>query len=142
MSRNAAPTSQGSHGAPERGRASNYVYGAAKAGTDKMTYDMAQDFEPFGVSVVSLWPGPTLTEMALDLLPALGIPNEVLADFETPAFSGRVVAAMYCDDNLAHASGQVIIAAEAATAYGITESGGRRPPVLRSTLGSPVAYPH
>jgi len=38
------------------------AYGATKAGLDKLTFDMAQDFEPYGVAVVSLWPGPTATE--------------------------------------------------------------------------------
>ena len=34
------------------------AYGATKAGLDKLTFDMAQDFERYRVAVVSLWPGP------------------------------------------------------------------------------------
>ena len=31
------------------------AYGAAKAGGDKMSHDMAHDFKPFGVAVISVW---------------------------------------------------------------------------------------
>jgi len=31
---------------------------ATKAGLDKLTFDMAQDFKPYNVAVVSIWPGP------------------------------------------------------------------------------------
>src|SRR3954447_23741009 len=43
------------------------AYGATKAGLDKMTWDMAQDFRERGVAVVSVWPGPTSTERSLAL---------------------------------------------------------------------------
>jgi len=33
------------------------AYGSTKAGLDKLTFDMAQDFKPFKVAVVSIWPG-------------------------------------------------------------------------------------
>ena len=37
------------------------AYGATKAGLDKLTFDMAQDFKPYKVAVVSIWPGSTAT---------------------------------------------------------------------------------
>jgi NAD(P)-dependent dehydrogenase (short-subunit alcohol dehydrogenase family) len=33
------------------------AYGATKAGLDKLTVDLAQDFKPYRVAVVSIWPG-------------------------------------------------------------------------------------
>src|SRR3546814_18581892 len=43
------------------------AYGAAKAGTDKMTQDMAIDLAPHGVAAVSIWPGFILTEVIKSL---------------------------------------------------------------------------
>jgi len=33
------------------------AYNATKAGLDKLTFDLAQDFKPYRVAVVSIWPG-------------------------------------------------------------------------------------
>src|SRR5260370_17372699 len=44
-------------------------YGATKAGLDKMTWDMAQDFKAYNVAVVSIWPGFTRTNRAV-LIPS------------------------------------------------------------------------
>jgi short chain dehydrogenase len=44
------------------------AYGATKAGLDKLTFDMAQDFKPYREAVVSIWPGTTATERAQSVL--------------------------------------------------------------------------
>jgi len=62
------------------------AYGAAKAGTDKMTRDMAVDLAPYGVSAVSIWPGFILT----DELRKGGLPPEYadrLPMMERPEFT-------------------------------------------------------
>lgn len=117
------------------------AYGATKAGLDKMTWDMARDFKPFGVSVVSVWPGPTTTEMAVSLLSAMPGGNDMMKTFETPQFTGHVIAALYSDAGLAARSGTVVIGAEAALAYGFTDSNGQQPASQRDRLGSPRPYP-
>src|SRR3954453_20989614 len=71
------------------------AYGATKAGLDKMTWDMAQDFREQGVAVASVWPGPTSTERSMALSPQLGDGQDRTNTSETPAFTGRVVAALY-----------------------------------------------
>lgn len=116
------------------------AYGATKGGLDKMTADMAKDFEPFGVSVISVWPGPTLTEMAVSLLSQIPDSAAMMESFETPEFSGRVVAAIYHDPERRTKSGNVVIGAEAAVEYNFTDINGKQPPVLREALGSPQPF--
>ena len=55
------------------------AYGATKAGLDKLTFDMAQDFKPHKVAVVSIWPGPTATERAKSLLPKIPGGDKIVA---------------------------------------------------------------
>jgi NAD(P)-dependent dehydrogenase (short-subunit alcohol dehydrogenase family) len=74
------------------------AYGAGKAGSDKMSFDMAHDFKPAGVSVVSLWPGLVRTERSERVCAAE--PDKYGDSFdsaETPQFIGRVVLALHGD---------------------------------------------
>ena len=116
------------------------AYGATKAGLDKLTFDMAQDFEPYGVAVVSLWPGPTATERAKALVSELPSGDNILENSETPKFSGLVIASLYADPNLMSKSGNVVIAAEAALEYGFVDSNGKQPASLREQKGSPRLF--
>ncbi len=116
------------------------AYGATKAGLDKMTSDMAQDFKPYGVTVLSVWPGPTRTEMAEMLISQLEGGHQIMESFETPQFTGRVVAALYQDPNVLSKSGQVVIGAEAAHEYGFKDANGNQPPTLRDHHGSPARF--
>ena len=43
----------------------NVAYGVSKAATDKMTADMAVELRPYGVTVVSLYPGLVRTEKVM-----------------------------------------------------------------------------
>jgi NAD(P)-dependent dehydrogenase (short-subunit alcohol dehydrogenase family) len=116
------------------------AYGATKAGLDKLTFDMAQDFEPYGVTVVSLWPGPTATERAKALVSELPGGDHILENSETPKFSGLVIASLYADPKLMSKSGTVVIAAEAALEYGFADSNGKQPASLREQKGSPRSF--
>jgi NAD(P)-dependent dehydrogenase (short-subunit alcohol dehydrogenase family) len=116
------------------------AYGATKAGLDKLTFDMAQDFEPYGVVVVSLWPGPTATERAKALVSQLPGGDNILENSETPNFSGFVIASLYTDPKLMSKSGNVVIAAEAALEYGFADSNGKQPASLREQKGSPRSF--
>jgi hypothetical protein len=64
----------------------------------------------------------------------------MMKQFETPAFTGRVVAALYSDPHLLAKSGQVVIGAEAGIAYGFKGVHGNQPLVLRDQLGEPRSY--
>ena len=116
------------------------AYGATKAGLDKLTFDMAQDFKPYGVAVVSLWPGPTATERAKSLIATLPNGDKILESQETPKFSGLAIASLYSDPQLMLKSGSVVIAAEAALEYGYTDSNGKQPSSLREQKGSPRPF--
>jgi len=117
------------------------AYGAGKAATDKMAHDMAHDFRPFDVCVVSLWPGIVKTERTLAAsLSAAERYGEILAQAETPEFVGKVVSALYQDQARQARSGQVFYVSELALEYGIKDEGGVQPPSHRAYLGAPPAF--
>lgn len=58
------------------------------------------------------------------------------AGFDTPQFSGDVVAALYADPVTPSSSGQVVIGAEFARSHGILDFGGATRPDYRTALGS------
>ncbi len=117
------------------------AYGGAKAATDKMSHDMAHDFKPFGVCVVSLWPGLVKTERTLSVCAAE--PDKYgawLQMGETPEFIGRVVHALYDDATRLKLSGKVFYAAELALEYGVKDTDGAQPPSHRQFLGDPTEF--
>jgi len=116
------------------------AYGATKAGLDKLAFDMAQDFAPYGVAVISVWPGPTATERAKSLISKLPGGDKIIENSETPKFAGLAIASLYADPQLMLKSGSVVIAAEAALEYGFTDVNGKRPPSLREQKGSPRPF--
>ena len=104
--------------------AGNVVYGVAKAATDKMAADMAQQLAPHGVTAVSLYPGLVRTEAVL----AAGVFD--LSNSESPEFIGRAVAALAADPNVARRNGSALVAAALAREYGFTDIDGRQPQPL------------
>src|ERR1700728_1200688 len=82
--------------------------------------NMAQDFKPYKVAVVSIWPGTTATERAKSVLAKIPGGVKILEGAETPKFSGLVIASLYSDPQRMSKSGGVVIAAEAALKYGQT----------------------
>jgi len=116
------------------------AYGATKAGLDKLTFDMAQDFGPYGVAVVSLWPGPTATERATFFISRIPGGDKIIENSETPKFSGLAIASLYADPKLMSKSGNVVIAAEAALEYGFADFNGKQPRSLREQKGSPRSF--
>lgn len=99
----------------------------AKAATDKMSSDMARELRPYGIAVVSLYPGLVRTESVLEA-PKGGWLD--LTNSESPEFIGRVIAALVRDPRLDARSGRVWIAAELAAEYGIADVDGRSPAPL------------
>lgn len=117
------------------------AYGVQKAGTDKMAYDMAVDFDGSTVATVSLWLGPQRTERsAIAAVERADTYEAIMANAETPEFNGRVILALLNDPKLAQLSGQTLITAELAATYGLTDSDDRKPPSYRDMLGSPRKY--
>lgn len=118
------------------------AYGAAKAGSDKMSFDMAVDMAAYGVTVVSLWPGYILTD-ALRAIPPEALPpglRAMLPGWETPEFSALVLDALHRDPERASLSGQALIGAELGLRYDIRDIDGKRPASYRTTMGAPLAF--
>jgi len=113
------------------------AYGAQKAGIDKFAHDMEHDLRDTGVSAVSIWMGPLITERSSI---ASQTNPEQYKDFietaENPEFTAHILDAIAQAPNRADLSGQVLIGAEIARDLGITDRGKERPS-YRDMLGSP-----
>lgn len=109
-----------SHWAAQK-RIGNAIYGVAKAATDKLTADAADELREHGVTVVSLYPGLVRTEAVL----AAGVFD--LSSSESPEFQGRAVAALAADPEVARWTGQVLVTAALAEEYGFTDLDGKSP---------------
>jgi NAD(P)-dependent dehydrogenase (short-subunit alcohol dehydrogenase family) len=117
------------------------AYGAGKAAVDKMSHDMAHDFRPHHVAVISLWMGLLLTERTravFDADPELYA--DLVATAETPEFSGRIIDALARDPLLMEKSGKVLIGAELAETYAVTDIDGRQPPSHRAFFGEATIF--
>ena len=116
----------------------NVAYGIGKAAIDRMAVDMSYQLKKYGVATTALYPGLVQTEANLQMQvdgtwdEASG--NLDLSQGETPAFSGRAVAALASLDrpSMMARSGHVEVVAELAQEFGFTDVNGRRPPSIRS----------
>ena len=102
----------------------NVLYGIAKAATDKLSADSAEELRAHNVAVVSLYPGLVKTESVI----AAGIFD--LSRAESPEFVGRAVAALAADADVVRWTGQRLVASAIARTYGFTDVDGRLPPQL------------
>lgn len=117
------------------------AYGSGKAAVDKMAHDMAVDFAPFDVAVVSLWMGLLKTERTLAAFDANPSMYEGLAaTAESVEFPGRVIDALSRDPKRMERSGQVLVGAELALELGVTDVDGNQPPSHRQFLGDPPVF--
>jgi dehydrogenase/reductase SDR family protein 1 len=100
----------------------NVAYGVSKAATDKMAVDMATELKPYGVTVVSLYPGMVRTEKVMEAAQWLDLTNS-----ESPEFVGRAVVALATDPDALRHTGKVLVAAALAKEYGFTDIDGKSP---------------
>src|SRR5947208_16981360 len=100
----------------------NVAYGVSKAATDKMTADMATELKPYGVAVISLYPGLVRTEKVMEAAQWLDLSNS-----ESPEFIGRAVVALAKDEDVMRHSGKILVAAALAKEYGFTDVDGKQP---------------
>lgn len=115
------------------------AYGGGKAAVDKFANDMAVDFRPYHVACVSMWMGLLSTERTLALMDRE--PEKyggMKAMCESPEFTGRVINALYADTDLMQKSGLILVAAEEALHYGVTDVDGHQPPSPTGMLGHPA----
>ena len=117
------------------------AYGAGKAAVDKMAHDMAVDFKPHGVAVVSLWMGILKTERTMAVINAQPeLYADMLAMAESPEFSGRVIAALANDPERMTYSGKVCMGAELGQHYGVLDIDGRQPASPSVIFGAPTEF--
>ncbi len=104
------------------------AYGVGKCALDRVTADTAHELAPYGVSVVSLWPGFVRTER-IDLGAASGLLPDTLdlTTSESPRFTGRAVVALAGDPDVARWSGRAIAVRDLADDYAFTDVDGRLP---------------
>ncbi|CAA0083519.1 3-beta-hydroxycholanate 3-dehydrogenase (NADP(+)) [BD1-7 clade bacterium] len=115
------------------------AYGGGKAAVDKFANDMAVDFRAHGVACVSLWMGLMSTERTQALMaqePEKYGGMEAMC--ESPEFPGRVIDALWCDHQLMEKSGLILVAAQQALEYGITDVDGSQPSSPTGYLGEPA----
>jgi NAD(P)-dependent dehydrogenase (short-subunit alcohol dehydrogenase family) len=115
------------------------AYGAAKAGTDKMSFDMAVDLRPHNVASVAIWPGFILSDM-LKSFPREQLPPSVAANlpnFETPEFTGLVIERLWRDPERMTLSGEALIGAELGLHYGMKDLDGKQPITYAERMGKP-----
>lgn len=112
-------------------------YGAQKVGVDKFAKDMAVDLRAHNVAAVSVWMGMLRTDRTKRVMDSEPQKYAGFWDIaETPDFTGHILSAIYRDPKRAEKSGQVLIGAEVAAEYGLTDEG-RQPPSHRPMLGGP-----
>jgi dehydrogenase/reductase SDR family protein 1 len=113
-----------SHWAAQK-RIGNVAYGVAKAATDKMTADMAEELTPHGIAIVALYPGLVRTEKVMAAAQWLDLSNS-----ESPEFTGRAVVALARDTDVLRHTGKVHVVADLAREYAFTDIDGTTPRAL------------
>lgn len=110
----------------------NVAYGVCKAAVDRLSADMACDLKAYGIPVFSLYPGQVSTEGMIEYAKYNKDIN--IENMETPRFTGRCIAALATDPKAISRTGEILIAAEVAEYYGLTDVGGKQPKSLRAEL--------
>jgi NADP-dependent 3-hydroxy acid dehydrogenase YdfG len=113
------------------------AYGAQKAGVDKFAADMGVDLKEQDVAAISIWMGPLKTERSMKAIEDRPDQyEEIMANAETPEFTGKLIAAVHKDPERMTMTGKTLIGAELGERYSIKDEG-RTPPSFREMLGAP-----
>lgn len=113
------------------------IYGAQKAGADKMAADMAKELRPHNIAAVSIWMAGLDTERARAYLATLPEESRPKVKRESPEFTGRVIGALYTSDQRMKLSGRALIGAELGAFLGVTDIDGSQPLSHRYSMGGP-----
>lgn len=117
------------------------TYGMGKSASDKMIHECAHDLQPFGVTAISLWMGVLWTEKLLQIKEAFpDFFTDFANDYEYPELSGRVIDALWHEENLIERTGKAWYGAELARELGVTDIDGRQPESTREWMGGPLDF--
>ncbi|MEV5174347.1 SDR family oxidoreductase [Streptomyces flaveolus] len=116
----------------------NLFYDLAKTSVLRMAFALGHELGPRGATAVALTPGWMRSELMLD---AYGVREENWRDAlarephfaisETPRFTGRAVAALAADPDVARFNGRSLSSGGLARVYGFTDLDGSRPDAWR-----------
>jgi len=114
------------------------IYGAQKAGIDKMAFDMAYDLKPHEICSLSLWSGIVKDEKTQKVSEMHGEQYaEFLKGAASQEYAGFVINGLYDDPKLMTLSGKTLLAAEVGNQYGVEDIDDCTPKSDRETLGGP-----
>ncbi|MGW3466642.1 SDR family oxidoreductase [Streptomyces olivaceoviridis] len=116
----------------------NFFYDLAKTSVLRMAFALGHELGPRGATAVALTPGWMRSEVMLDVY---GVREENWRDAlarephfaisETPRFTGRAVAALAADPDVARFNGRSLSSGGLAGVYGFTDLDGSRPDAWR-----------
>ncbi len=92
-------------------------YSVVKAALHRLTADMAIELRGVGIAVVSIWPPGTRTEGVLAQQDVWGD----ISDWNSPLFTGRVLAAFLARENALARTGEALDVEELAKQWGIVD---------------------
>lgn len=105
-------------------------YDLAKAGMNRLAFDMAQDLREHNIASIALSPGWMRTELVLERFgtdEAHWQEVDALAQTESPRYIGRAVVALADDPDVMVKTGQILKVGALARAYGFCDIDGRQP---------------
>jgi NAD(P)-dependent dehydrogenase (short-subunit alcohol dehydrogenase family) len=115
-----------------------FYYDLVKAAVQRMTVAQAYELRPHHASAVAVTPGWMRSEDMLDFYgvteatwreATARVPHFCIS--ESPAYTGRAVAALAADPDVARWSGGVVSSGQLARVYGFTDTDGTRPDCWR-----------
>jgi NAD(P)-dependent dehydrogenase (short-subunit alcohol dehydrogenase family) len=116
----------------------NFFYDLAKASVLRMAFALGHEIGPRGATAVALTPGWMRSEIMLE---AYGVREDNWRDAlarephfaisETPRYTGRAVAALAADADVARFNGRSLSSGGLARVYGFTDLDGSRPDAWR-----------
>jgi len=132
------------------------AYGTGKSACDRLAAEMAAELKPHNVTSIALWPGIVGTEHISEFVEEAKTKETPDAqmdmmstrfNWETPIFTGRVIAALLKEPGIIKRSGKLQIVAELAARYSVVDENGEQPASLRSLkfllpAGIPVLQPY
>jgi NAD(P)-dependent dehydrogenase (short-subunit alcohol dehydrogenase family) len=106
------------------------AYGVGKTACDRLAADMAVELKQDNITSISLWPGIVGTELMSQFSQEMKVGDRY--NWETPLFTGRVIAALAAQPNIMKLTGKMRIVAELAQKYNIVDEDNKRPVSIRS----------
>jgi NAD(P)-dependent dehydrogenase (short-subunit alcohol dehydrogenase family) len=115
-----------------------FYYDLVKAAVQRMTLAQAHELAPHQAAAVAVTPGWMRSEDMLDFYgvteatwraATAKVPHFCIS--ESPAYTGRAVAALAADPEVARWSGQVVSTGQLARGYGFTDTDGTQPDCWR-----------